>query len=131
MVCNIMVPDDRSPISLAYWEKRQANKQHKTWSNYESRLKLAKKQYHICPICEESLYNNEELHVHHIIPKKKGGKYSFSNCIIVHELCHRQIHSLGLSEDHVKDRIKTLRMKMSRKLKDSIYFYTESPAILE
>ena len=68
-----MVPDDRSLAAQAYWEKRRANRQHQVWSNYASRLKLAKKQFHICPLCRDSLYNDEILHVHHLKAKKLGG----------------------------------------------------------
>lgn len=116
MVKNSMKPDDRSPLALSYWEKRYANRQFLTWSNYESRLKIAKKQYHLCPICLESLYNNEEIHMHHIKPKKIGGKFSINNILIVHEFCHRQIHSLKLDENDVHRKKSDLRKLMKRKL---------------
>lgn len=103
MVKNNMVPDDNSPEAIQYWEKRTANRQHEVWRNYESRQKLAKKQYHMCPICSESLYNNEELHVDHITAKKLGGKDTYGNLVITHEICHRQIHSLKLTEQHALD----------------------------
>lgn len=117
MVKNNMVPDDRSPEALAYWHKRSANRQHQAWGNYESRLKLAKKQYHICPMCEESLYNSEELHVHHIKPKKAGGGDGYVNLVILHELCHRQVHTLKLSEQDVRLKLNNLRKAMKSKLK--------------
>ena len=86
--------------------------------NYESRLKLAKKQYHICPICEDSLYNDETLHVHHIKPKKLGGSDSYTNLVILHEVCHRQTHSLKLTEKDLRVKIFHLRQKMKTKLFD-------------
>jgi len=73
MVENNMLPDNRSLKAQAYWDKRSENKQYLTWANYERHLKLVKKQYHICSMCDESLYNDEELHVHHIRERRKGG----------------------------------------------------------
>jgi RNA-directed DNA polymerase len=116
IVKNNMVPDDRSPESIAYWDNRSANKQYLVWGNYESRQKLAKKQFHLCPNCNESLYNEEELHIHHIKSKKQGGKDSYGNLVIVHELCHRQIHSLKLSEVDVRNKILDIRKKMKAQL---------------
>ncbi|MEO1432849.1 MAG: HNH endonuclease signature motif containing protein [Cyanobacteria bacterium J06633_8] len=46
----------------------------------------------MCPTCRESLFNGEELHVHHIIPKSKGGKDTYKNLQLVHLMCHQQIH---------------------------------------
>lgn len=129
IVKNSRKPDDRSLSSLEYWEKRRANRQFITWSNYESRLKLAKRQYHICPICMESLYNEEELHVHHIKPKKKGGKDSYKNLVILHEFCHRQTHSLSLDENDIQNRTSDLRKLMKKKL--GISFFSEDDTTID
>lgn len=115
-VKNLMCPDDPSKASRQYWEKRNANKQYRKWGGYESRLRLSKKQYHICPICMETLYNEEELHVHHIKAKKAGGKDTYGNLVILHELCHRQIHSLKIGEDEMRNLLRLLRKKMKDKL---------------
>lgn len=116
IVKNMMLADDTSPEAVRYWEKRDALKQFKVWGNYESRLNLAKKQFHICPICNETLYNEEELHVHHILPKKAGGKYTYGNLVILHEFCHRQIHSLKITPKDMHNRIFILQKAMRSKL---------------
>eukprot|EP00191_Tetraselmis_sp_GSL018_P020990 CAMPEP_0177577902 /NCGR_PEP_ID=MMETSP0419_2-20121207/34_1 /TAXON_ID=582737 /ORGANISM="Tetraselmis sp., Strain GSL018" /LENGTH=460 /DNA_ID=CAMNT_0019066253 /DNA_START=1906 /DNA_END=3288 /DNA_ORIENTATION=- len=116
IVKNNMNPDDRSAESLKYWAKRDANKQYMAWGGYESRLKLAKKQYHICPICYETLYNDEELHVHHMKPKRLGGKDTYGNLVILHELCHRQIHSQKLTENELRNKLFNLRKMMKETL---------------
>lgn len=120
MVRNRMCPDDCSLEGRAYWEKRMANKQHIKWSGREGMLLLAKKHFHICPICGDSLYNNEELHKHHIKAKKAGGRDSYSNLVLVHELCHRQIHSLKLSEADVRNKLFHLRQEMRKLLKANL-----------
>jgi RNA-directed DNA polymerase len=116
MIKNNMNPDDLSPDAIKYWDKRFANKSILAWGGYESRLKLAKKQFHVCPICSESLYNEEELHVHHMKAKKDGGKDTYGNNVILHELCHRQVHSLKLSEADVKKALFDLRKRMNESL---------------
>lgn len=123
LVKNNMNPDDRSSDTIMYWMKRSANKQYTAWGGYESRLLLAKKQFHICPICYDSLYKDsddveqgEELHVHHIRPKKNGGSDSYGNLVILHELCHRQVHSIKLTEADIRNRLYNLRKTMRETL---------------
>ena len=64
------------------------------------RLKLAKKQKGICPICKESLvskYGNVfyELEIHHIIPVVSGGKNILKNMTLLHKTCHRDKAALS------------------------------------
>jgi RNA-directed DNA polymerase len=78
-------PDD--PALKEYWKERTkaAAKEHSP-----SRQKVARNQGHVCPICGETLYNGEELHVDHIQPKGKGGKGSYDNLQLLHCECHKQ-----------------------------------------
>jgi RNA-directed DNA polymerase len=81
-------PDD--PRLKDYWTKRQAAKvKDLTFS----KQKLAKRQQGRCPECGESLFNDEELHVHHLLARSKGGQNSYSNLALVHLLCHQHIHA--------------------------------------
>ncbi len=59
-----------SPNEKEYWKKRQANKK---LQRTKSRIKLWNRQEGTCPICQTGLDNGEELHVHHIQPRKEGG----------------------------------------------------------
>lgn len=81
-------PDD--PELREYWEKREKKKD--TTLKSDSLRKIARRQNHKCPVCGESLYNGEELHKHHIVPKSKGGKDTYNNLQLVHYYCHQQIH---------------------------------------
>ncbi|NDJ26042.1 hypothetical protein GS682_31580 [Nostoc sp. B(2019)] len=80
-------PDD--PSLTDYWKKRELAK-----ASYHapSIQKMAQKQSCVCPICGNSLFNGEEIHKHHKIPKIDGGKDTYSNLQLVHLLCHQQIH---------------------------------------
>jgi RNA-directed DNA polymerase len=82
-------PDD--PQLKSYWEQRQeASAKDLTFS----KQKLAKRQKGRCPECGESLFNGEELQVHHRLAKSLGGTDVYSNLALVHLLCHQHIHTV-------------------------------------
>ena len=81
-------PDD--PNLKEYWKVREKAKAKELLPSYQ---KIAKKQGFVCPTCGESLFNGEEIHKHHIIPRHQGGKDAYSNLRLVHLFCHQQIHS--------------------------------------
>jgi len=81
-------PDD--PCLVDYWTKRQAAK---VKDLPFSKQKLAKRQKGRCAECGESLFNDEELQVHHLLARSKGGKDAYSNLALVHLLCHQHIHA--------------------------------------
>ena len=80
-------PDD--PKLKEYWVKRNSKGANNLIKSYQ---KLAKRQNDKCPICGESLFNDEAIQKHHIVPKSKGGENTYSNLQFVHYLCHQQIH---------------------------------------
>jgi RNA-directed DNA polymerase len=81
-------PDD--PRLTDFWMKRQAA-QAKDLTF--SKQKLAKRQQGRCPECGESLFNDEELQVHHLLARSQGGKNTYSNLALIHLLCHQHIHA--------------------------------------
>ena len=90
---HVMVRYDASPDNpnlRSYWEQREARKAEllPTWRQRE----LAKRQRGQCSTCHDSLHNDEELHVHHVIPKSQGGEDAISNLMLVHLYCHQQVH---------------------------------------
>jgi len=82
-------PDD--PSLKDYWMKRQAAKAKDLTF---SKQKLAKRQKGRCLECGESLFNEEELQVHHRLAKSQGGKDIYSNLALVHLFCHQRIHAV-------------------------------------
>ena len=81
-------PDD--PARRGYWQERQKAKAKDLMPNQQ---KLAKDQNYVCRVCGTTLFNGEELHEHHIQPRRKGGKHDRENRTLVHLYCHQQIHS--------------------------------------
>jgi RNA-directed DNA polymerase len=80
-------PDD--PTLQDYWQQRRAKPQVTT----HRRRQLVLRQEGICPVCHQHLENGEDLHIHHVVPKKSGGKEALANLWLVHHNCHRQLHS--------------------------------------
>ena len=58
----------------------------------ESSQKIADRQRGKCPMCNESLFNGEEIQKHHILPKDEGGTETYKNLQLVHYFCHQQMH---------------------------------------
>ncbi len=86
-------PDD--PSLNRYWEQRYKEKSKDLIPSFQ---KVAKKQSYKCPVCGDTLFNNEEIQLHHTIPKNKGGTDRYSNLTLLHLFCHQQIHTLVNTE---------------------------------
>ncbi len=84
-------PDD--PSLREYWEKRnkKSNKSEVDIFNKKQAL-IAGKQDFKCPVCGQTLFNNEPLHLHHIVPRSKGGKDTVNNLVWLHLYCHHKTH---------------------------------------
>jgi len=80
-------PDDAS--LREYWHERNLAKSKNLKSQKQ---KIAKRQNGRCLICNESLLNGEEIHIHHRKPKEESGESDLSNLQLVHLYCHQQIH---------------------------------------
>lgn len=55
------------------------------------REKIYKFHNHKCYVCKELLLPDEQVDLHHLIPKSEGGTYSFKNIVPVHKTCHDTI----------------------------------------
>jgi len=81
-------PDD--PRLRDYWKRRTYTKAGRLESR---KRRLALRQQGVCWHCGMSLFNDEELHLHHRQPRRKGGADTESNLVLVHLYCHQQLHS--------------------------------------
>jgi len=89
-----LVPTTYSPDDATlqdYWSQRRNRAQVMTGRSGQ----LARRQYGLCPNCHQALDNGEEVHVHHVVPKHHGGTDDLANLRLVHQNCHRQIHSIS------------------------------------
>ncbi len=104
MVKRTYSPDD--PMLKEYWLSRS---RIKVKSLVPSRQKMAEKQGFICPVCNHTLFNDETLHNHHILPLAKGGPDKYHNLLLVHESCHIQIHSSVYQTKAIKKGVLAVR----------------------
>lgn len=78
-----------------YWKKREDMRAYNTIVRKSLKI-LFKKQKGVCPQCNTPIsaeqVRDKDLHIHHVIPKAKGGKDSYSNLRLLHAECHRDIH---------------------------------------
>jgi len=81
-------PDD--PSLKKYWQQRYKAKASELNASSQ---KIAKKQNYRCPVCSESLFNGEEIHTHHLIPRHQGGKDTYANLQLMHLFCHQILHA--------------------------------------
>lgn len=94
LVCKMdKLPDNR--LDEEYYNellfKRMRSKPFNIFRKLDKEIALS--QYGICPICDGDLFESgEELHLHHIRPRKLGGKTTFANLVYLHTACHQKIH---------------------------------------
>ncbi len=81
-------PDD--PTLRAYWAARQRARAR---SLTPSRPRIAVRQGDVCPVCGDTLFNDEELQIHHRIPRAQGGTDAYANLELVHDYCHQHLHA--------------------------------------
>jgi RNA-directed DNA polymerase len=84
-------PDD--PSLKEYWEKRHQKHGKSYWERNSRNYKIAHNQNWNCPICGKSLFNEEEIETHHIVPVAQGGLDDLENLQHLHKACHKQEHS--------------------------------------
>lgn len=76
-----------------YWEARQQRKIHDLPPKWKG---LARTQKGRCTHCKGSLFNGEELHMHHVVHRQNGGGDEKENKQLVHLYCHQQNHVGGI-----------------------------------
>lgn len=61
--------------------------------SFAAKAHLYKQQEGICPYCKQAIIFGENWSVHHIFPKSQGGSDRLENLQLMHEDCHRKLHS--------------------------------------
>lgn len=118
-------PDNPNPVIQKYFADRKgklhASRVVDLLTNYDYSLTLS--QNHVCPVCEQSLYNGESLQRHHIIAVELGGSNLLSNLVIVHNYCHQHIH-YGSDKEKWTSTLTQYKSKLSSKLTQSPLKYS-------
>jgi RNA-directed DNA polymerase len=77
--------------AIEYFHKRNVNHSNKVLLSGNTKSILAKIQKGYCPVCNSSLFDGEDLEIHHILPRRKSGGHSLKNLKLLHKSCHKQV----------------------------------------
>jgi len=81
--------DEREEI---YFEKRlEMNMLHKLTGKHMLRY-LYEQQNGRCVICQQHITAKSGWNAHHLVPKYLGGKWKAQNLVLLHPVCHIQVH---------------------------------------
>jgi len=99
IVRHIKVKGDYNPFHpgwVAYGEKLRVQRMGETiWS--AQRASLWFDQGGKCALCQQEIDRAEEnMDDHHIVYRQLGGSDALSNRVLLHPICHRRVHALGL-----------------------------------
>jgi RNA-directed DNA polymerase len=96
---HVKIQGEANPYDPAwelYFEERLAAQMASTRQGRTSAAYLRMQQEGKCLVCGQPLTLEEGWHVHHLLPRAKGGTDWLSNLVLLHPNCHRQVHSEGL-----------------------------------
>lgn len=84
------------PDWVAYGEKLRVQRMGESiWS--AQRASLWFDQGGKCALCEQEIdMADENMDDHHIVYRQLGGSDALSNRVLLHPICHRRVHALGL-----------------------------------
>ena len=92
-VCGDYNPYD--PDWELYGEQRLAERMSQdVWAG--PRLTLWMDQGGRCVLCDHLLDSTSEADDHHIVYRMHGGSNALANRVLLHPVCHRRVHALGL-----------------------------------
>ena len=83
------------PAWMVYGEDLRVRRMSKDLWNIE-RIELWLAQYGRCAMCGSSMDSEEGMDDHHIVYRIHGGSHALSNRVLLHPVCHRRVHALGL-----------------------------------
>lgn len=100
----IKVRGECSPFdgNESYWSKRFMKSPHLP----TTKQKLLTRQKGLCNYCKNPFRDTDILEIHHIKPRKEGGKDVLSNLEVIHGHCHDKIHSTApIAIDEIESEI--------------------------
>src|SRR5258708_17888500 len=87
-------PDD--PTLRTHWQQRNQKLSTDLTPSWQ---KIAKNQNYKCPVCRQTLFNDEELHKHHIQSRKDDGPDTYKNYLLLHLYCHHKLTAQQIAND--------------------------------
>jgi RNA-directed DNA polymerase len=81
----------------AYGEELRAKRLLKSMAYRKQWASLFLSQHGQCALCGGVLTEESGWHDHHLVPRVAGGSDALSNRVLLHPVCHVQLHTLGLT----------------------------------
>lgn len=75
-----------------YFEKRQGRQLANSPKGTKLLRNLWKRQDGKCPKCDQLITIETGWNIHRIIPGSEGGTYQSTNLLLLHPICHQQLH---------------------------------------
>jgi len=97
MVKGTNSPDD--PSLQGYWHNRELRKIRDLPPKPQT---LARRQEGKCPLCGQSLFNDERYEEHHIVRRDEGGADTLDNLVLLHLFCHQQVTAAQLKQRKIR-----------------------------
>ena len=85
------------PAWETYFEKRLDVQMAARLKGKRGLLYLWKEQQGLCLVCHQKITKITGWHSHHLLWRSKGGSDRADNRVLLHPICHQQVHSQGLS----------------------------------
>lgn len=91
---HILVRGDACPDDSACRDYfKQRNQRSTQIENYpKAAQRIIRLQQSCCAHCGQSLFNEEEIHIHHKTQRSQGGSNQAANLMALHLVCHLQLH---------------------------------------
>ncbi len=80
------------PKGETYFEQRQDYLMQNKLAGKRMILYLYRRQKGLCPICQQKITKQTGWNAHHLTPKYLGGERSSENLVLMHPVCHVQVH---------------------------------------
>lgn len=85
------------PAFEQYGEKRRQDRLVRSRAHRKQWARLFLSQQGRCAHCRQSITAETGWHEHHLVPRVAGGSDLMSNRVLLHPLCHVQVHALGIT----------------------------------
>lgn len=99
IVRHVKIKGEYNPFDSAwevYGEELRTVRMEKNIAYHNDISTLYISQNGRCALCAGPLEDGERWHDHHIIYRVNGGTDKLSNRVLLHPVCHRRLHALGL-----------------------------------
>lgn len=92
---HIKIKDQSNPYDASqelYFEQRSDQLMQQKLVGKRMITYLYKRQQGLCPICQQKITAQTGWNAHHLTPKYLGGKWLTENLVLLHPVCHVQVH---------------------------------------